>query len=750
MRMTVAGCAFFLLALVPCLRQRHRRSTLPGMRVPPRTSAAITSTPGPLQVTTTCCHRSSSPQDRRPTLSRRHPASSTSSPSAPSWLTVRRAAGPVRSSAAFPPSTQPANASGTVGTAITAVQLGGNDPDGGTLAYSAAGLPSGLSLNTATGRITGTPTTAGSFTVVAGVTDDIAPVQQRSFAWTIAPGAATITAAATSPATGTGTAQTFTLTYTDSVGRCADLVTASVVFDAAQSANPANSCAVTVSPRTGLVSLLNDAGTSWASGTIGDQTTLQNSQCSLALANSSVTPSGNNLTVNLAMAFSPVFAGGKNTYLYAAGAGGQNSGWVARGNWTVPAAVLTAVSASPSTGSGTSQSFSLQYSDTAGATDIKTTWAWFATSASASSANSCLMYYERSSDSVYLLNDAGTVWASARRGASTTLQNAQCSIAARTVTATASGNLLTVAFPVTFGAAYLGAKNIFMYALGSASNTGWQDRGDWTIPAAAPPPPVTEVTVDSVTPASGGGASVTFTGQYTDTLGVTDMTASWLWVAPSLSSPSANSCMAYLRAGHRYRATAERCRDCLVLGVARKRNVAAECPVLDRRRRRHENGNRKSSDVEPAAHLLRKLCGGEECVSVWCGSDPEQRMAGSWRLDDPCICSTARGHGNGQIQATPECRNRNGKTSALQYTDTLGVTDLAAASIWIAPTLSSSSANSCLAYHEPATDSVKLLRTTPERCGCRLRVAAQRRCRMPSARLRSVASRSRPQGTYSH
>ena len=48
-------------------------------------------------------------------------------------------------------------------------------------------------------------------------------------------------------------------------------------------------------------------------------------------------PSGNNLTLNLAVTFfSPVFQGTKAILLLASDNAGLNSGWQWRGNWTVP------------------------------------------------------------------------------------------------------------------------------------------------------------------------------------------------------------------------------------------------------------------------------------------------------------------------------------------------------------------------------------------------------------------------------
>ena len=83
--------------------------------------------------------------------------------------------------------------SGQVGTAYTA-RLAAS---GGTTPYSwsisSGALPAGLTLATASGTISGTPTTAGSFSFTAKVTDSTAPTAQtatQSFSITVAAGSA--------------------------------------------------------------------------------------------------------------------------------------------------------------------------------------------------------------------------------------------------------------------------------------------------------------------------------------------------------------------------------------------------------------------------------------------------------------------------------------------------------------------------------------------------------------------------------
>jgi YVTN family beta-propeller protein len=82
-----------------------------------------------------------------------------------------------------PRMTNPGNQSGVLGTAQT-LQVVASDPNGDVLAYSAAGLPPGMSLNTSTGRITGAPTAAGSYNVVVSASDGVNSTG-ASFVWNV-------------------------------------------------------------------------------------------------------------------------------------------------------------------------------------------------------------------------------------------------------------------------------------------------------------------------------------------------------------------------------------------------------------------------------------------------------------------------------------------------------------------------------------------------------------------------------------
>ena len=292
--------------------------------------------------------------------------------------------------------------------------------------------------------------------------------------------AAVLTADSVTPDAGSGATQVFALAYSDNVGP-ANLTQAWVWFNATFAASGANSCLAYYDRPTNMLLLLNDAGTTWSSAAIGSAATLQNSQCAVAVGSSSKSEAGATLQLTLAMTFKGPFNGAKNVYMYATN-GAQNSGWQDRGDWTVPAETVAAVSATPNAGSGAAQTFALQYSDTVGATALTQGWVWFNATFAANAANSCILYYDRPTNMLSLLNDAGTTWSSAVIGTATTLQNSQCAVSVGASGKSDSGDTLTLTLAMTFKAPFSGVKNIFMYATNGAQNSGWQDRGDWTVP----------------------------------------------------------------------------------------------------------------------------------------------------------------------------------------------------------------------------------------------------------------------------
>jgi hypothetical protein len=82
--------------------------------------------------------------------------------------------------------TNPGNQTGTVGTAVSLQITATDSQSGQTLTYSATGLPAGLSISSS-GLITGTPTTANTYSVTVTATDTTGANGSATFTWTINP-----------------------------------------------------------------------------------------------------------------------------------------------------------------------------------------------------------------------------------------------------------------------------------------------------------------------------------------------------------------------------------------------------------------------------------------------------------------------------------------------------------------------------------------------------------------------------------
>src|ERR1019366_1555011 len=236
-------------------------------------------------------------------------------------------------------------------------------------------------------------------------------------------------------------------------------------------------------------------------------------QCTLNGIGSSVSTTGTVLTLNLALAFQPAFGGNKNVYMQAVSPFGT-AAWQQEGAWTVPAQVQV-VSVTPSSGSGSSQTFSLQYSDTAGATDI--TSVSVLVNSSLSTAAACSVVYTRASNALALLTDSGALPGSTIAPGTGSQQNSQCTLNGAGSSVTPSGTMLTLNLALTFQPAFGGVKNVYLQAVAPSGTAAWQQKGTWTVPAT--------VQAVSATPSTGSGTTQTFSFQFSDTAGSTDLTS---------------------------------------------------------------------------------------------------------------------------------------------------------------------------------------------------------------------------------
>jgi hypothetical protein len=246
-----------------------------------------------------------------------------------------------------------------------------------------------------------------------------------------------------------------------------------------------SACYVYALPASGAVYLSNNADNAWpAPLTLGSAGTLQNSQCAINMGASGGVMSGNTYTLNLAITFEAAFAGAKSVYGYGLQTtGGLSSGWQTLGSWTVlgTAQPPQAVSVSPSTGSGFSQTFTFVFFDINGASDIASTQLIF--NGSFTAVSGCYVYALPASGAVYLANDGDNAWpAPLTLSSAGTLQNSQCAINMGASSGVMSGNTYTLNLAITFQAGFAGGKNVYGYVSQTTGglNSGWVQLGTWT------------------------------------------------------------------------------------------------------------------------------------------------------------------------------------------------------------------------------------------------------------------------------
>ncbi|MDX2680809.1 putative Ig domain-containing protein [Streptomyces sp. NY05-11A] len=80
--------------------------------------------------------------------------------------------------------TNPGSRSTATGSSVS-LQISASDSAGATLTYSASGLPTGLSISSSTGLISGTASTAGTYSVTVTASDSTGASGSASFTWTV-------------------------------------------------------------------------------------------------------------------------------------------------------------------------------------------------------------------------------------------------------------------------------------------------------------------------------------------------------------------------------------------------------------------------------------------------------------------------------------------------------------------------------------------------------------------------------------
>ncbi len=282
------------------------------------------------------------------------------------------------------------------------------------------------------------------------------------------------------PNNGTGASKTFVIQVADSAGM-ADI---GYVLTSFGTWAGTYSCSFLATPNTNAVYLLTDDGTSWGSAGFmgqGSSTVLQNSQCTLPMAQMYKTVSGNTVYITFTLTFKPTFGGQRGIQADIVSNEGEVTGPVGIGSWNVTTngPPLSVASFGPS-GTGSSGTFTVIAQDPNGGSDIGYILTSFGQWANS---GSCSILWI-GNGYAYLLSDAGTAWGSGGAvGSSAVLSNSQCSVPLSSATKGISGFNLSVTFAVNFAGNFSGVRSMAA-SVNTINNVvaGPVTFGNWTIP----------------------------------------------------------------------------------------------------------------------------------------------------------------------------------------------------------------------------------------------------------------------------
>lgn len=401
----------------------------------------------------------------------------------------------------------------------------------GSTAPFSANIPVNWTVSTTNGgSVSPTATTAGQATTftkgtVSGSVILIATDQRystNSGSVTIPP-ETVATATSVNPNGAQGSEQTFTFTFSDT-GGASTLATVSALV-AAGTSSMTYSCEVTYNAAQNSLALLTDGGAPPNSTiTPGSSGTAQNSQCILTGSGSTVTTSGNVLTLNLLLGFTQAYIGNKNLYGAAQDLTGSSSGWQNLGTYYivgVPTMYFDpddpATDQTQTIPPGTTLTPAIfafwDGNDNANMQLMEISFGVPATGSGAGPAGGCAVLYNMNTSTFYLADNNGN-W----QTGTGTLTNSQCSLNVASSTAATDENNYPYQFWVTpsvqFNSSYLGFYPIYALAEDQAGqSSGWNQMGTVTVNYA------TAVTIDNVT-VNNAGSNITLTAGQTATVQV--------------------------------------------------------------------------------------------------------------------------------------------------------------------------------------------------------------------------------------
>jgi hypothetical protein len=319
-----------------------------------------------------------------------------------------------------------------------------------------------------------------------------------------------------------GTSSSLTQLFTFSVQETGPASVTSIQFVINTTETFPNSCSGymgVLSPTSVFFQLTNDNADGSTANVLPGTGTASNSQCSVNLANSSVTSTGNGATVNLAITFAASFSGTKNIYMATTDSANQYALWQQVGTWTIPGAstnITAALATTPGLDkAGNGVTISATFTDPVNAANISNTVVWIY---NATTNKACAIQMDQTFHLFTLMNDAGNSWRPpfAPGGSDS---NQECVINTQAPGFSVSGKSVTMTVTATILPAFAGALSISLSAASAAGPSFGLPptlMGNWTVASGFP-------SWGSFSQSSASGSSGTFTATFTDPGGATNL-----------------------------------------------------------------------------------------------------------------------------------------------------------------------------------------------------------------------------------
>lgn len=288
-----------------------------------------------------------------------------------------------------------------------------------------------------------------------------------------------------------------------------------------------------------LLFLLNDAGTAFLGGFApGSNNVISNSRGSLNCAKSSVTRSGNSISIVWSVTPTTELAGLRlNCYLFTRDKANLIDNFEAFGTWTITGNVAPVnVSLSPTAVTanlGVSQNLTATYSDGNGANTLSQVILRVG-----NSLNDCVqVFYDQLSDKLYLLNDNATGYLGGfAPGTNNVITSSRGTLDCSNTTVTRNGNTLTVKWNISVtNKPWAGTKqNVWMFCRDRANAVdSFEVKGSWTVGGNTAP---TNVSITPNPVSSGLNSIQTLTAFYNDVNGAANFSQVILRVGNNLTS----------------------------------------------------------------------------------------------------------------------------------------------------------------------------------------------------------------------